>query len=179
MSDDALTLHCAGEKGAHTRSRKRRGGPSQATDSRTGESKCRICNLSCLCERISLSACSAPPAPNITLKNLQILKYLVILNELSLFNCVTWNIVVSSSITYFLLHSYNHIYAVYLWHACVNACLCVCVCVFICMRVCVSVLYIYIYVCLFMRVLHMCFFCANACMFVRGSCVYYSALPTS
>jgi hypothetical protein len=182
MSEDLFALHCAGQNGAHTRSRKRRGGPTQATDSCKGESTCTICNLSCLCARISLSECSALPAPNIILKILQILKCLVILDELSLYDSVyfIYNTIVSSLITHFLLHSYNHICVVAWVCKCLCACVCMCVYLYACLcmrvlciyaRLCVRMLYIH--VCLCMRVLYLCYFC----VFARGSYLYDSALP--
>jgi hypothetical protein len=75
----------------------------------------------------------------------------------------TWHIIVSSLITHFLLHCYNHICVVYLWRACVNACACVYVFACLCIRV-------YFFVYLRMRLLYTCFCFMNACMFVRGSC---------
>ncbi len=47
----------------------------------------------------------------------------------------SWYIIVTSLITHFLRHYYNHIYVVYSWRACVNASMCVCV--YVCLRVCV------------------------------------------
>ena len=57
----------------------------------------------------------------------------------------------------------------------VNTCI-----VYVFLFVCLCMRMLFIYVCLFMRVLYLCFFCVNACVFVRVIvCFCDSALPTS
>ena len=51
----------------------------------------------------------------------------------------TWHLAISSLITYFLLHSYNHICVVCLWRACLCVKMLVRMCVFVCVRFCLCV----------------------------------------
>ena len=67
---------------------------------------------------------------------------------------------------------------------CVKMLVCECVFLYVYVSVCVSVntciVYVFLFVCLCMRVLYICFFCVNACVFVRVIvCFCDSALPTS